>query len=160
MRARIRGISRSDTTLRDATLTPLTGGNTPRRISTDKSREGVLGEKPGEKREEGRRTVDCVTTFSSPLLREIYSRAVFRSFVRSLAPSRRCVSTVRVHVSRLFDVVRGGPWSKTRVVSTGFAPRVTGDSGNQRWKVIGPARFTSSSAERECSRSPSLVSHR
>ncbi|EGI66466.1 hypothetical protein G5I_04939 [Acromyrmex echinatior] len=44
--------------------------------------EGVLGKEQGERREEERCSVRCVTTFSSPLLREIHSRVVFRSHAR------------------------------------------------------------------------------
>lgn len=46
--------------------------------------EGVLGKEHKEKREEGTAlSVHCVTTFSSPLLREIRSRGI--SLARSLA---------------------------------------------------------------------------
>lgn len=45
--------------------------------------EGVLGKEQGEERRGTALSVDCVTTFSSPLLREIRSRGI--SLARSLA---------------------------------------------------------------------------
>lgn len=59
--------------------------------------EGVLGKEQGEERRGTALSVDCVTTFSSPLLREIRSRGISlaRSLARGGGVSARVVSTER-----------------------------------------------------------------